>query len=117
MFIVREYAACVLVALFAAMLFLAGCGIFLALKAGCRIAATTLRSFRGAQIREAHVARIASLITVLFLIILLRVARAHEPPASQSRAHKLTAATLERPRAELPVRGAAPATPLPGGMQ
>ena len=76
MFIVREYAACVLVALFAAALFLAGCGIFLALKAGCRIAARTL-----------------------------------------VRAHQFTMATLERARAELPVRGAAPATPLPGGMQ
>lgn len=42
MFIAREYAACVLVALFAGTLFLAGCGIFLALKAGCRIAARTL---------------------------------------------------------------------------
>ena len=76
MFIVREFAACVLVALFAATLVLAGCGIFLALKAGCRIAARTL-----------------------------------------VRAYKLTAATLERTRAELPVRGAAPAAPLPGGMQ
>jgi hypothetical protein len=76
MFIAREYVACLLVALFAATLFLAGCGIFLALKAGCRIAARTL-----------------------------------------VRAHKLTTATLERTRAELPVRGAAPATPLPGGMQ
>jgi len=76
MFIAREYAACVLAALFAATLFLAGCGIFLALKAGCRIAARTL-----------------------------------------VRAYKLTTATLERRRAELPVRGAAPATPQPGGMQ
>ena len=76
MFIVREYAACLLVALFAATLFLASCGIFLALKAGCRIAARTL-----------------------------------------VRAHKSTTATLECTRAELPVREAAPATPLPGGMQ
>ena len=116
MFIVREYVACLLMALFLAALLVAGYGIFLALKAGCRIAARTLRSFRGAQVREAHVARIASLITVLFLIILLRVARANEPSASQSRAHKLPTATLERTRAELPVRGAAPATPQPGGM-
>jgi len=76
MFIVREYAACLLVALFAATLFLAGCGIFLALKAGCRIAARTL-----------------------------------------ARAHKFTTATLERSRAELPVRGATPATLQAGGMQ
>jgi hypothetical protein len=34
MFIFREYAACLLVALFAATLFLAACGIFLGLKAG-----------------------------------------------------------------------------------
>jgi hypothetical protein len=76
MFIVREYAACVLAALFAGTLFLAGCGIFLALKAGYRITARNL-----------------------------------------VRAHKLTIATLERRATELPVRGAAPATPLPGGMQ
>jgi hypothetical protein len=76
MFIVREYAACLLVALLLAALVVAGCGIFLALKAGCRIAARTL-----------------------------------------VRAHKLTTATLERARAELRVRGAAPATPQPGGMQ
>ena len=76
MFIVREYAACVLVALFAGTLFLAGCGILLALKTGCRIAARTL-----------------------------------------ARAHELTTVTLERTRAELPVRGAAPATLQAGGMQ
>jgi hypothetical protein len=76
MFIAREYAACVLAALFAGTLVLAGCGIFLALKAGCRIAAKTL-----------------------------------------VRAHKSATATLERRRTELPVRGAAPATPQPGGMQ
>jgi len=76
MFIAREYAACVLAALFAATLFLAGCGIFLALKAGCRVAARTL-----------------------------------------VRAQELTRATLERRGAELPVQGAAPATPQPGGMQ
>jgi hypothetical protein len=76
MFIVREYAACLLVALLLAALLVAGCGIFLALKAGCRIAARTL-----------------------------------------VRAHKLATATLERRGAELPVRGAAPATPQPGGMQ
>ena len=76
MFIVREYAACVLLALFAATLFLAACGVFLALKAGCRVAARTL-----------------------------------------VRAHKLTIATLERRRAELRDRSAAPAMPQPGGMQ
>jgi hypothetical protein len=76
MFIVREYAACLLVALLLAALLVAGCGIFLAFKAGYRIAARTL-----------------------------------------VRAHKFTTATLERTRAELPVRGAAPATPLPGGME
>ena len=76
MFIVREYAACLLVALFAATPFLAGCGIFLALKAGYRIAARTF-----------------------------------------VRAHRLTTATLERTRAEFSARGAAPATPQPGGMQ
>ena len=42
MFIVREYAACLLMALLLAALLVAGCGIFLALKAGCRIAARTL---------------------------------------------------------------------------
>ena len=76
MFIAREYAACVIAALFAGTLFLAGCGVFLALKAGCRIAARAL-----------------------------------------AQAHKLARATLERRRAELPVRGAAPAMPQPGGMQ
>jgi hypothetical protein len=76
MFIAREYAACVLFALFAGTLFLAGCGIFLALKAGFRIAAKTL-----------------------------------------VRAHKLTSATLLRRRAELLVRGTAPAASQPGGMQ
>jgi len=76
MFIIREYAACVLATLFAGTLFLAGCGIFLALKAGCRIAARTL-----------------------------------------VRARKFTTATLERGGPELPVRGAAPAIPQPGGMQ
>jgi hypothetical protein len=76
MFIVREYAACLLVAVLLAALLVAGWGIFLALKAGCRISARTL-----------------------------------------VRAHKLTTATLERARAALPVRGAAPATPQPGGMQ
>ncbi len=84
MFIVREYAACLLLVVVAAALFFAGCGIFLALKGRCRIAARTLHSLRGVQIREAHVARIASLVTVIFLIILLRVARANEPSASQS---------------------------------
>jgi hypothetical protein len=43
MFVVREYAACLLVALFAATLLLAGCGIFLALKAGYRVGARLLR--------------------------------------------------------------------------
>ena len=76
MFIVREYAACLLVALLLAALLAAGYGIFLALKAGCRVAARM-----------------------------------------SVRAHKFTSATLERTRAELPVQGAAPATPLPGGMQ
>ena len=76
MFIVREYAVCLLVALLAATLFLAACVIFLALKAGYRIAARTL-----------------------------------------VRAHKLTRAALERRRAALPVRGAVPAMPQPGGMQ
>ena len=76
MFIAREYAACLLVALLLAALLVAGYGIFLAFKAGCGIAARTLE-----------------------------------------RAHKLTPATLERRGAELPVGGAAPAMPQPGGMQ
>lgn len=84
MYLVREYAACLLLVVVVAALFFAGCGVFLAFKAGCRIAATTLRSLRRVQIRKAHVARIASLVTVIFLIILLRVARANEPSASQS---------------------------------
>ncbi len=84
MFIVREYAACLVVALFAAGLLMAGFGIFVALKAGCRGGTKLLRSLRGERIREAHLVRIASLSTVLFLIILLSVARANEPPASQS---------------------------------
>jgi len=84
MFILREYAACLLVVLFAGTVFFIGCGIFLALKAGCRVAAKALHSLRGVEIRQAHVARIAAVVTVLFLIILLRVARANEPSASQS---------------------------------
>src|SRR5512146_1040522 len=84
MFILREYAACLLLALFIAALLVAGCGIFLALKAGWGVAAKLLRSSRGVQIRKAHVARIASLVAVLFLLILIRVARANEPAASQS---------------------------------
>jgi Ca-activated chloride channel homolog len=84
MFIFREYAACALVALLLAALVIAGCGIVLALRAGCRIAARNLRVLRGVQIRKAHVAKIASLTTVLLLIILLRVARANEPQQSQS---------------------------------
>ena len=42
MFIIREYAACLIVVLVAATLLFAGCGIFLVLKAGYRIAARTL---------------------------------------------------------------------------
>lgn len=84
MFIVREYAACLLLALLLAALVVAGYGIFLALKAGYRIAARTVRSLRGAQIPETHVARIASLFTVFFLIVLLSAARANQPSASQS---------------------------------
>lgn len=84
MFIVREYAAFLLVVLFAATLLLAGCGIFLVLKAGCRSAARTLHSLRGVQIRTAHVARIASLVSILFLLILLRAATANQSPASQN---------------------------------
>jgi VWFA-related protein len=84
MFIVREYAACLVVVLCAATLLSAGGGIFLLCKVGWRLAARTLHSLRGVRIRDVHVARIASLVTVFFLIILFRVARASEPPASQS---------------------------------
>lgn len=84
MFIVREYAARRVVVLFAATLLFAGGGIILLSEVGWRLAARTLHSLRGARIRDAHLARIASLATVLFLIIPLRVARANEPPESQS---------------------------------
>ena len=46
MFIVREYVACLLVALLLTALLVAGCGMFLAFKAGCRIAARTLRTHK-----------------------------------------------------------------------
>ena len=62
MFLVREYAACLIVALFLATLLFAGCGIFLALKAGYRIGVKLLQSSRGMKVREAHAARIASLL-------------------------------------------------------
>jgi Ca-activated chloride channel homolog len=84
MFIVHEYAACLLVILLGATLVFAGRGMSIALKAACRIAATTLRSLREVRLREARVARIASLVTILVLIVLLGVANALEPPASQT---------------------------------
>jgi len=43
MYVVREYAACLFVALFAAAIFCAGCGAFLALKAGYRAGARLWR--------------------------------------------------------------------------
>jgi hypothetical protein len=43
MFVVREYAACLLVALFAAAVLFAGYGAFLALKAGYRVGARLWR--------------------------------------------------------------------------
>ena len=66
MFIFREYAACLVVVLVAATLLGAGCGIFLALKLVCHIAAKTLHSLREGKIHEARVARIASRVTVFF---------------------------------------------------
>lgn len=84
MFIVREYAACIVVVLFAATLLFAGGGVFLLFKVGWRFAARNLPSLKGVRIREAHVTRIASLVVVFFLIVLLRVARANEPTAPQS---------------------------------
>jgi VWFA-related protein len=84
MFIVREYAACLLVVLFAGALIFAGAGIFLALKAGCRFAAKCLHLIDGTRIREIRTAIIASVVAGFFLIILLSVARADQPPESQS---------------------------------
>jgi len=85
MFIVREYAACLLVlVMFTAALLVAACGIFLAFKTGGLIAARTPHSLRAVPIRQAHLARIAFLVTVFFLIFLLKVARANGPSASQS---------------------------------
>ena len=83
MFILREYAACLVVVLFVGALLFAGCGIFLTLKAGWRIAARASHSWRGLQTRHAHVVRIAALVSVLLLIVLLRAARANGFWASQ----------------------------------
>ena len=76
MFIVREYAACLLVVLLLAILFFAGAGLYVVLRAGCHIAAKTLLSLRRMRMRELRSALIASAAVVFFLIILLRVARA-----------------------------------------
>jgi VWFA-related protein len=84
MFIVREYAVCLLVVLFVGALLLAGGGIFFALRAGCRVVAKILHSTRGVRARGAGVAIIASVAFVFFLIILLSVARADTPPESGS---------------------------------
>jgi len=84
MFILREYAVCLLVVLLLAALLFAGYGIFLVLRAGYRVTAKTVRSLRGVRIRKINVARIASPATVLILMILLRVARANEPWVSQN---------------------------------
>jgi hypothetical protein len=65
MFIFREYAACLVVVLVAATLLFAGCGIFLAIKLVCRMAAETLHSLREGKIQEARVASVASRVTVL----------------------------------------------------
>jgi len=43
MFIVREYAACLLVPLFAAVVLFAACGVFVAVKAGYRVGTRLLR--------------------------------------------------------------------------
>src|SRR5512147_3291046 len=82
MFVLREYAACLLVALSVGALLLAGGGIFLTLRAAWRIAARAVHSSRGFRIRRAHVVRIAALVSVLLLVILLRAARANGPWAS-----------------------------------
>jgi von Willebrand factor type A domain len=84
MFIVREYAACLLVVLLAAALLFAGCGTFLALRAGYRAAAKALRLLRRMRDREAHVARTASLVAILLLMIPPKIARANEAGLSPS---------------------------------
>jgi Ca-activated chloride channel homolog len=85
MFYVREYTAYLLVIVFAAMLLFAGCGIFLALRALCRIAAAqTLHSLRGVRIHKARVAILASLVSVLVLLVLLGVAGAYKSQSFQS---------------------------------
>jgi Ca-activated chloride channel homolog len=84
MFVVREYAACLLAVLFASTLLFAGCGIFLLFMVGWRLAARSLHSVKGVRIRDAHVARIASLVAILFLIVLGEVPGANGPLASQS---------------------------------
>lgn len=84
MFILREFAACLLVALFVGALLCAGCGIFLTLKAGWRVAARASHSWRGLQSRRAHVVRIAALVSVLLLVVVLKAAQAKGLWASQS---------------------------------
>jgi Ca-activated chloride channel homolog len=84
MFILREYAACLLVVLCIGVFLLVGYGIFLILRAGWRTAARASHSWRALGLCRAHIARIASLISVLLLIVLLRPARANGPAEPQS---------------------------------
>jgi len=85
MFVVREYAACLLVVgLFVATLLFAGGGILLAFRAGRYVIARTLRSLGRTRIRDPHVGRVLSLVAVFVLVSLLRIARANEFPATQS---------------------------------
>src|SRR5512133_36222 len=83
MFMVREYAACLLLAVVAAALFFAACGIFRALKAACRIGARRAHRLTRVRIREACVSTIRYLTALCFLIVLPSLARPQEAPSSQ----------------------------------
>jgi VWFA-related protein len=84
MFIVREYAACLLVVLFAGALIFGGAGICFALRAVCRFAVGSLHFKDERRNRGIRIAVIATAITGLFLILPLNVARADKPPEPQS---------------------------------
>lgn len=85
MFMVREYAACLLLAVVAAALFFAGCGIIRALKEACCIGARTVHRLTRVRIREARVSTIGYLTALCFLTVLPSLARRQEAPSSQGR--------------------------------
>jgi len=91
MFFVREYAACLLLVIAIGVLFIAGCGIFLALKAVCRIGARTLHQLTGVRIRKARASTTGFLTALCFLIVLPSLVRAQEASSPQDRqGHEFT---------------------------